>query len=99
MEPDLVDGGKYAHAHFIQCLLTPARKGRLSEMLCAFLSKDCIESVQSVLSLDSRAMEKPDNLWLSSVAAFELVEAGEMWFKFRRWGHHDLPHRESVGHD
>ncbi|KAJ5269678.1 hypothetical protein N7505_005436 [Penicillium chrysogenum] len=51
--------------------------GRLSEMLHAFLSTDTMESLRLILTLHSESMERLDNLWLSSVSAFELVEAGE----------------------
>ncbi|KAI2689662.1 hypothetical protein DTO013E5_1233 [Penicillium roqueforti] len=49
---------------------------RLFEMLYAFLSNDSMQSLRSILPLNS-SMERLDNLWLLSVSAFELVEAGE----------------------
>ncbi|OQD60726.1 hypothetical protein PENPOL_c021G04577 [Penicillium polonicum] len=50
--------------------------GRLSEMLYAFLSKGSVESLRTMLSLNPQPIERLDDLWLSSVSAFELVETG-----------------------
>lgn len=73
-------------------------KGRLSEMLYAFLSKASMESFRVILSSISQPIQRLDNLWLSSVSAFELVEAGEISLKVRSWDQHNSPYRQSVGH-
>lgn len=77
---------------------TATHKGRLSDMLYAFLSKASMESFRAILSSNSQSMQRLDNLWLSSVSVFELVEAGEVSLKVRRWDQHNSPYRQSVGH-
>lgn len=66
-------------------------------MLNAFLSKECVDSLRSIFPLNSKQTERLDNLWLLSAPAFELVEAGEVWFKVRSWDKTDGPtHKQSV---
>lgn len=79
----------------MRSLLTLAHKARLFEMLYAFLSNDSMQSLRSILPLNS-SMERLDNLWLLSVSAFELVEAGEVWLKIRSWDPQNSPYRKSV---
>jgi hypothetical protein len=57
-----------------------------------------MESLRLILTLHSEPMERLDNLWLSSVSAFELVEAGEVRFQPMSWDQQNSPRRQSVGH-
>lgn len=51
-----------------------------------------------MLSLNPQPIERLDDLWLSSVSAFELVETGEVSLKIRSWDQQNSPHRQSVSH-
>ncbi|KAJ5413184.1 hypothetical protein N7465_005489 [Penicillium sp. CMV-2018d] len=98
MNPDLVEGVSMFILYNTLFADTGTQKGRLSEMLYAFLSKGSVESLRTMLSLNPQPIERLDDLWLSSVSAFELVQTGEVSLKIRSWDQQNSPHRQSVGH-
>lgn len=94
MNPDLVEGVNVFIRYNKVFADTGAQKGRLSEMLYAFLSRGSVESLRMILPLNPHPIERLDNILLSSVSAFELLETGEVSLKVRSWDQRNSPHRQ-----